>query len=282
MECKIEEIKNSAQRMIDNGWTKKVTVASTETYIYNVPSENNPHILYCVCPAEQFCSCIAGTKGSTCKHLILLSLLTSVNGETFPDMNTQLQAHANNLLQMNKYSILCNTSKELHIESLFGRAASKPCIEKNVCDCCTFSYHKKCACLLLAKGLLNKTSETKSEIVICNAMELIQSETEDKDGPSSTIWKLKNILNTLQTWEKIPENIVHKVNELEVYMEKENVNITSFEKLCDDDNSRKIRPLFPNRKRKSDKDICLLSFPVKLRRKQTAVSAPKKNTNIKC
>ncbi|XP_073671220.1 uncharacterized protein [Paramisgurnus dabryanus] len=59
LQCKIEEMKNSAQRMLDNGWARKVSVASRETYIYNVPSENNPHLVYCVCPAEQLCSCIA-------------------------------------------------------------------------------------------------------------------------------------------------------------------------------------------------------------------------------
>lgn len=119
LECKMEEIKKSAQRMLDNGWATAVTAASTETYIYNVPSENNPHVVYCVCPAEQFCSCLAGTRGHTCKHLILLSLLTCGDGETFPDMDTQLQAHAKNLIQNNKYSISTEPKKTLEVESLF-------------------------------------------------------------------------------------------------------------------------------------------------------------------
>ncbi|XP_065144594.1 uncharacterized protein [Paramisgurnus dabryanus] len=286
LQCKIEEMKNSAQRMLDNGWARKVSVASRETYIYNVPSENNPHLVYCVCPAEQFCSCIAGTRGCTCKHLILLSLLTCGDSETFPDINTQLQAHANNLIQRNKYRILCKASKELEVESLFGRAASKPCVGTNVCECCTFSYHKKCACLLLAKGLLNEVCETKSENIENIPVEPIQHVTEDKDRHSLTIWKLENILNTLQTWKKIPEDIAHKVNELDVQIQKVNVNTQRFEKLCDD-NSRKIRPLFTNRKRKTNRDIAtetmnnITSFPVQPRRKQRAVIGPKKNTKIK-
>jgi len=140
--------------MLDNGWDTAVTAASTETYVYNVPSENNQHVVYRVCPAEQFCNCLAGTRGRTCKRLILFSLLTCGDGEIFPDMDTQLQAHANNLIQKNKYIISTKPHKTLEVESLFGRAVSKPCIVTNVCDCCTFSYHKKCACLLLAKGLL--------------------------------------------------------------------------------------------------------------------------------
>lgn len=195
LECKMEEIKKSAQRMLDNGWATAVTAASTETYIYNVPSENNPHVVYCVCPAEQFCSCLAGTRGRTCKHLILLSLLTCGDGETFPDMDTQLQAHAKNLIQNNKYSISTEPKKTLEVESLFGRAVSKPCIVANVCDCCTFSYHTKCASLLLAKGLLNEMSETTSKNAINISVEPIQDKIADEDRRSITIRKLESILS---------------------------------------------------------------------------------------
>lgn len=75
LECKMEEIKQSAEKMLENGWAMKMTTASKETYVYNVPSENNPHVVYCVCPAEQFCSCEAGKRAHTCKHLFVLSLL---------------------------------------------------------------------------------------------------------------------------------------------------------------------------------------------------------------
>lgn len=283
LDSKMEEIKKSAQRMLDKGWATTVTIASTETYMYNVPSENDPHVVYCVCPAEQFCSCVAGTRGRTCKHLILLSLLTCGGGdETFPDMDTQLQAHANNLIQKKKYTIYAKPPKTIEVESLLRRAVSKPCVVTNVCDCCTFSYHKKCACLLLAKGLFNEITETSKDATD-NSVEPIQNEIMDEDRRSATIRKLESILKTLQTWEKIPEDIAHKVNELEVQTKEVNVNFERFGRLCDADKSRKIRPLFANRKRKTDrgaasetrKDVTS-SFPVKSRRKHKSVSASRK------
>ncbi|XP_039523044.1 uncharacterized protein LOC120476154 [Pimephales promelas] len=283
LECKMEEIKKSAQRMLDNGWDTAVTAASTETYVYNVPSENNPHVVYHVCPAEQFCNCLAGTRGRTCKHLILLSLLTCGNGETFPDMDTQLQAHDNNLIQKNKYIISTKPHKTLEVEILFGRAVSKPCIVTNVCDCCTFSHHKKCACLLLAKGLLNEMSEMTSKHAINISVGPIHDEIAGEDRHSTTIRKLESILKTLQTWERIPEDIAHKVNELEEQTKKENINFKRFVRPCDEDNSRKIRPLFANRKRKTDRNTAsetrtdvTSSFPIKSRRKHKAISGPKR------
>ncbi|XP_067222250.1 uncharacterized protein [Chanodichthys erythropterus] len=250
LDSKMEEIKKSAQRMLDK---------------------------------EQFCSCVAGTRGRTCKHLILLSLLTCGGGdETFPDMDTQLQAHANNLIQKKKYTIYAKPPKTIEVESLLRRAVSKPCVVTNVCDCCTFSYHKKCACLLLAKGLFNEITETSKDATD-NSVEPIQNEIMDEDRRSATIRKLESILKTLQTWEKIPEDIAHKVNELEVQTKEVNVNFERFGRLCDVDKSRKIRPLFANRKRKTDrgaasetrKDVTS-SFPVKSRRKHKSVSASRK------
>lgn len=53
-----------------------------------------------------------------------------------------------------------------------------------------------------------------------NSVESIQNEIEDKsayeDMRRTTIRKLESVLKILQTWEKIPEDIAHKVNELEV------------------------------------------------------------------
>lgn len=283
----MEEIKQSAERMLENGWAMKITIASKETYVYNVPSENNPHVVYCVCPAEQFCSCEAGKRAHTCKHLFLLSLLTCCGPETFPDMDTQLQAHANNLIRTNKYSITAKPQKTIEVESLFGRAASKPCIVTSICDCCTFSYHKKCACLLLAKGLLNEVIETKSRSSMNNSVEPIQNEFENEsayeDMRRTTIRKLESVLKILQTWERIPEDIAHKVNELEVQTKEESMNINGFGRLCDADMSRKIHPLFATRKRKTDRETnsktrtsVTSSFPVKSRRKRRANSGPKK------
>lgn len=91
------------------------------------------------------------------------------------------------------------------------------------------------------------------------------------------LWKLESILKTLQTWEKIPEDIAHKVNELEVQTKEVNVNFERFVRLF------KIRPLFANRKRKTDrgaasetrKDVTS-SFPVKLKRKHKSVSGSRK------
>lgn len=254
--------------------------------MYNVPSENNPHVVYGVCPAEQFCSCVAGTRGRTCKHLILLSLLTCGGGdETFPDMDTQLQAHANNLIQKNKYTIYAKPPKTIEVESLLRRAVSKPCVVKNVCDCCTFSYHKKCASLLLAKGLFNEMSETSKDATD-NSVEPIQNEIMDEDRHSTTIRKLESILKTLQTWERIPEDIVHKINELEVQTKEENVNFKRFGRLCDVDKSRKIHPLFANRKRKTNRGTAsetrtdvTSSFPIKSRRKHKSIWFKKNNTN---
>ncbi|XP_052461379.1 uncharacterized protein LOC128019432 isoform X1 [Carassius gibelio] len=287
LKCKMEEIKQSAERMLENGWAMKITIASKETYVYNVPSENNPHIVYCVCPAEQFCSCEAGKRAHTCKHLFLLSLLTCCGPENFPDMDTQLQAHANNLIRTNKYSITAKPQKTIEVESLFGRAASKPCIVTSICDCCTFSYHKKCACLLLAKGLLNEVIETKSRSSMNNSVEPIQNEIENEsayeDMRRTTIRKLESVLKILQTWERIPEDIAHKVNELEVQTKEESMNINGFGRLCDADMSRKIHLLFATRKRKTDRETnsktrtsVTSSFPVKSRRKRRANSGPKK------
>lgn len=286
----MEEIKKSAKRMLENGWATKITITSTETYIYNVPSENNPHVVYSACPAEQFCSCVAGTRGRMCKHLFLLSLLTCGGPETFPDIDTQLQAHANNLILRNKYSISAKHQKTIEVESLFGRAASKPCIVTSICDCYTFSYHKKCACLLLAKGLFNEVTETKSKSDMNNSLEPIQNEINnenaDEDKCCTTIRKLESVLKILQTWEKIPEDIAQKVNELEVQTKEQSMNIKGFGRLCDADKSRKIRPLFANRKRKTDRETTsetrtdvTSSFPVKSRRKGKANSGPKNNSN---
>ncbi|ROI15896.1 histone H3.3 [Anabarilius grahami] len=246
LDSKMEEIKKSAQRMLDKGWATTVTIASTETYMYNVPSENNPHVVYCVCPAEQFCSCVAGTRGHTCKHLILLSLLTCGGGdETFPDMDTQLQAHANNLIQKKKYTIYAKPPKTI-------------------------------------EGLFNEMTETSKDATD-NSVEPIQNEIMNEDRRSATIRKLESILKTLQTWERIPEDIAHKVNELEVQTKEVNVNFERFGRLCDVDKSRKIRPLFANRKRKTDrgaasetrKDVTS-SFPIKSRRKHKSVSGSRK------
>lgn len=287
----MEEIKKSAERMLENGWATKITIASTETYIYNVPSESNPHVVYCVCPAEQFCSCVAGTSRHVCKHLFLLSLLTCGVPETFPDMATQLQAHANELIRRKKYSISAKPQKTIVVVSLFGRAASKPCLVTSICDCCTFSYHKKCACLLLAKGLFNEVTDTKSKSAMNNSVEPIQNEIEDEsadeDRRRGTIRKLESVLKILQTWEKIPEDIAQKVNELEVKTREESMNIKGFGTLCDVDKSRKIRPLFSNRKRKTDRETtsetrtdAISSFPVKKsRRKRKTNSGPKNNSN---
>jgi len=176
-------------------------------------------------------------RSSSCKRLILFSLLTCGDGEIFPDMDTQLQAHANNLIQKNKYIISTKPHKTLEVESLFGRAVSKPCIVTNVCDCCTFSYHKKCACLLLAKGLLNGMSEMTSKHAINISVGPIQDENAGEDRHSTTVRKLESILKTLQTWERIPEDIAHKVNELEEQTKEENINFKRFVLHCDEENT---------------------------------------------
>ncbi|XP_067265142.1 uncharacterized protein [Chanodichthys erythropterus] len=171
LDSKMEEIKKSAQRMLDK---------------------------------EQFCSCVAGTRGRTCKHLILLSLLTCGGGdETFPDMDTQLQAHANNLIQKKKYTIYAKPPKTI-------------------------------------EGLFNEITETSKDATD-NSVEPIQNEIMDEDRRSATIRKLESILKTLQTWEKIPEDIAHKVNELEVQTKEVNVNFERFGRLCDVDKSRVLQ-----------------------------------------
>jgi len=82
----------------------------------------------------------------------------------------------------------------------------------------------------------------------------IQDENAGEDRHSTTVRKLESILKTLQTWERIPEDIAHKVNELEEQTKEENINFKRFVLHCDEDNSRKIRPLLANRKRKTDRN----------------------------
>lgn len=111
----------------------------------------------------------------------------------------------------------------------------------------------------------------------------IEDESADEDRRRGTIRKLESVLKILQTWEKIPEDIAQKVNELEVQTKEESMNIKGFGRLCDADKSRKIRPLFANRKRKTDRETTsetrtdvTSSFPVKKSRKRKANSGPKK------
>ncbi len=113
LECKMEEIKKSAERMLENGWATEMAIASTETYICNVPSERNPHVVYSV--LQNSFAVVQLVQVDVCKHLFLLSLLTSGGPETFPDMDTQLQGYANELIRRKKYSISEKPQKTIEV-----------------------------------------------------------------------------------------------------------------------------------------------------------------------
>lgn len=108
-------------------------------------------------------------------------------------------------------------------------------------------WNVKCRQCEMSTTYLNEISETKSE-------KFSGAYTKwncGKDRPSSTTRMLESILKTLQTWERIPKDIFHKVNKLKVQIKEEIQEIKDL-RLFDENKSRKICPLFANRKRKTE------------------------------
>ncbi|XP_076864185.1 uncharacterized protein LOC143516460 [Brachyhypopomus gauderio] len=260
-----------ANRMRENGWMGKINLIQTDTFIYHVPSETSLEVVYNVCPAEHYCSCVIGCRGRTCKHLLLINLLQKDDEEIFPNISTQLQVHANNLLKNCKYTILCQDNKQLIIEGLCRKGPFKPCITTNTCTCCSFSHYNKCACLLVAHELFGTALES---VAIPQSQSPCLSATVDvNQRHSSSVRELKYILEVVCKWKKVPVHISNKIHELGVEVHRaNNQNASSFIKSCSDDKTRKIFPIFQNRTKKKKASQCdkaenLKSFPMKKRQK---------------
>ncbi len=150
---KLEETFNKATGMMEKGWSNHITRESSEIYMYNVPSEQDPSLSYRTCPAECFCSCPVGLRGQVCKHLVLLDVVKDKDNDSFPELALQLEAHAKALQDKGNFSVCCDIKMEISVESLCGRGTYHASLKTFSCTCCTFSYHDICPCLILAQQL---------------------------------------------------------------------------------------------------------------------------------
>lgn len=247
VKSKSEELLSRATRLLDKGWSETITLKSTQPYMYSVPSEETPGLLYTVCPAECFCSCPVGTKGHICKHLTLLDLLKDKND--IPDLVLQMKAHVKTILDTKQFVICSEKSKEVEVLSLCGRGTYRPSVGMHVCTCCTYSYHCICPCLILC-GQIFQSDETvefehseNSIVQACSVSELVS---EDQ-GCQSTVQKIEDTLKILKTWQTVPDNIKKEIDTLHANVVKENDSLL-WSKRREKITSRKIQPLLQSSK----------------------------------
>ncbi|XP_056587061.1 uncharacterized protein LOC130407814 isoform X4 [Triplophysa dalaica] len=238
------QILQSASRLIEKGWQNNINLVSNDMYLYEVTSEQTTGLTYKVCPSESFCSCPMGIRGHQCKHLVLTDLLREHDSQKFPALDFQMNAHASVIKQNKLYSVLCFDTKEVDVKSLCNERIYHTSATTLQCTCCTYSHHEKCACLLLACELFDITLKTAATIDQDTSQ---QVNMDTAANPSKTeIQMLKEILETVQKWQSIPQLICHQIKELHDTV----TNGCKTGPTCTEINvdlTRKIRPLFPHR-----------------------------------
>ncbi|XP_055070281.2 uncharacterized protein [Misgurnus anguillicaudatus] len=239
------QILESASRLVEKGWEKDIQLIDHDMYIYEIPSEQTSGLSYKVCPSESFCSCPMGIRGHRCKHLVLTDLLSKNVSQKFPALDFQLNAHATVIQQKQLYSVLCFDTKEVDVKSLCNERIYHTSATTLQCTCCTYSYYKKCACLLLACELFDV--KIKTAVSTLDQDTSLQENMNTAANHSKTeIEMLNEILETVKQWQTIPKDICHKIQDL--HDNVTNACITG-PKLpeANVDLTRKIRPLFPHR-----------------------------------
>ncbi len=238
---KLEETFNKATGMMEKGWSNHITRESSEIYMYNVPSEQDPSLSYRTCPAECFCSCPVGLRGQVCKHLVLLDVVKDKDNDSFPELALQLEVHAKALQDKGNFSVCCDIKMEISVESLCGRGTYHASLKTFSCTCCTFSYHDICPCLILAQQLFGVTINEK------RCFSVNQTDTADLDfmqqDSSSDFQKLEEVLEIVKRWQTVPENIKRQINDLYVNVYQDDRSLLS-KRHCTNDTSMKIRPIF--------------------------------------
>ncbi|XP_055032677.2 uncharacterized protein [Misgurnus anguillicaudatus] len=142
-------------------------------------------------------------------------------------------------------TVLCFDTKEVDVKSLCNERIYHTSATTLQCTCCTYSYYKKCACLLLACELFDV--KLKTAVSTLDQDTSLQENMNTAANHSKTeIEMLNEILETVKQWQTIPKDICHKIQDL--HDNVTNACITG-PKLpeANVDLRRKIRPLFPHR-----------------------------------
>jgi len=259
------EILKSASRLVEKGWQDSINLISNDTYLYEIPSEQTPGLSYKVCPSESFCSCPIGIRGHSCKHLVVTELLSKHDSEKFPSLDHQINAHASVLKQKKLYSILCSDTKEVDVQSLCHERIYHTSAMTFQCTCCTYSYIEKCACLLLASELFDVTSTRAVPTLWQEEASMLLNVNTAANHSKTEVQKLKDILDSVQKWQTIPQHISQQIKNLHDSVTNASMSRTAAAfPAVTTDLTRKIRPLFPHRAKNMKR-----KYGQKFKRRQT-------------
>ncbi len=264
----------AGEMLFNKGWSEKISETSPGKF--SVPSEFTDRLIYTVVPGECFCSCESAAKGQLCKHLHLMNQLGNSACSFVPNLDIAMESWAMHLRLNSEHCIQDRQLMEISIKSeLFNGVVNSCTLLQNTCTCKAYSYYGKCACLKLARLLLdvdqNMSQNTNHEILTSRDQNIphntvpqepapqveidqnihentepqehdCQPETQKTNRKQLTRAKLNNILDLIDQMDDVKPEVANLVDQLHSVVKGE----SAFPKKSKD-RRRKITPLHPER-----------------------------------